>query len=353
MRNLLKYYLKKRITVISVLSAIVLILGITIYTNLNFIHVTHSDTYPSFAINSPLWLVTWTAALLAMIIPAFEFYFKMRKVSIDQQYQLPIKREKLYITKYIVGLIEMLVPTIVSIVLVVVLIATKRDMFDKSFLTPYFFSIVGLAIVLYTSVVFVYTRANTFFDGLINIALWSFLGVAIFAFINQILINFNTDLESPYARYGDASYFFLQSPMTVVHGYFNQNFMNEPFKFEVLSIISVTIFSVIGVVMGFLTVYLLRFEKAEDSMQKSTSYFSYKVLIPIYLFFLVAYSILLDETVYILMPVIVIGGYILYVIYNRSFKITKTDLICFGSSIAGGIVIGFIIAIVDYYAIRG
>ena len=338
MKRLLVYYLKKRIIVISVISFIVMMLGVVAIGNSNFTYYLQSDIWQKHATNSPLWLIVWTGAILATIVPAFEFYFKMRKVSIDEFYQLPIKREGLYITKYIIGLIETLIPTVVAIITVLILLAAKDHVFNTSILVPYCFSIVGLVIVYYTSVVFVYTRCNTFFDGLINIVLWTFLGVAIYGVIDVI---FNFDV----LRYGDASYFFLQSPLTVVHVYFDDVFMNySNADFEPISIISVVLFSVIGVVFGFLTFYLIRFDKAEDSMQKSTSWFSYKMLIPIYLSFLTMYVILEDIDVFVFLLIILICSYIGYVIYNRSFKISRKDLIVFGTTFASSFVISIILS---------
>jgi hypothetical protein len=337
MKRLLKYYLKKRITIIGIISLIVVILGALIIGNSDFISNPVNNTYPKFAINSPLWLVVWTGAILATIVPAFEFYFKMRKVSVDEFYQLPIKREGLYICKCIIGLIETLIPTIIAIITVSILIAVKEHMFNVSFLIPYYFSIIGLVIVYYTTVVFVYTRCNTFFDGLINILLWSFLGVVIYAAINAVLKQLNV------GSFGDATYFFIQSPLTVVHVYFDNMFMNNQMKFEPIMIVSVVLFTVIGIASGFLTLYLLKYDKAEDSMQKSNSWFSYKTLIPVYLGFLTAYTILDDLEIFVVMPIILVCSYIGYVIYNRSFKISKKDLIVFGSTFISSLAISIII----------
>ena len=343
MRRLLTYYLKKRLSVIATISAIVIIIGVVTIGSCSFIRISNSVYYDDYAINSPLWLVTWTGAILATIVPAFEFYFKMRKVSVDEFYQLPIKREKLYLTKYLVGLIETLIPTVIAIITVVILIAVKKDIFDTSALVPYFFSFIGVLIVYYTTIVFAYTRANTFFDGLINIVLYSFVGVVIYSYINSILITVDI------GNYGYSTFFFIQSPMTVVHSYFTTILTNEKIDSEylIMMAISCSVFSVLGIVLGFLTFYLVRFEKAEDSMQKSTSWFSYKTLIPLFVAFLLAYvftDMVLNYIIDSLSAIIIIPicGYIAYVIYNRSFKITKFDLICFGSSIVCGLLVGII-----------
>ena len=48
------------------------------------------------------------------ITPIVEFSFKMKKITMDQAYSLPIKREKLYLTRYIIGFLEIVVPFTLS-----------------------------------------------------------------------------------------------------------------------------------------------------------------------------------------------------------------------------------------------
>ena len=77
-------------------------------------------------------------------------------------------------------------------------------------------------------------------------------------------------------------------------------------------------------------------EKAENSMDISSSWFSYKTFIPIYIVYLS--TDIGSEAIYIILIAII--GYIGYAIYRRSFKIKLCDIITMSVCIT----IGFIIA---------
>ena len=52
--------------------------------------------------NCPIVYYTVISLVLVAVVPLFEFSFKMKKVSVDEFYKFPIKREKLYLVKYII-----------------------------------------------------------------------------------------------------------------------------------------------------------------------------------------------------------------------------------------------------------
>ena len=83
-------------------------------------------------------------------------------------------------------------------------------------------------------------------------------------------------------------------------------------------------------------------EKAEASEGKSNSNFAYNLMIPLYTCFLV--STLLEES-FTTAVIIIIASYLVYVIKNRSFKITKKDWILFGISVLLAFVLRIILNI--------
>ena len=76
-------------------------------------------------------------------------------------------------------------------------------------------------------------------------------------------------------------------------------------------------------------------DKAENSMQISNSWFSYRTMIPIY--FSTICLILCDEGELVSFIFLFVGTYVAYIIFRRSLKIKKWDIIttaiCFVSVI--------------------
>ena len=183
MKKLLAYYLKKRFHIVLILSAIMVTILTVFISNINFIHnapvwdqtYEHIIGYEPVAVNSPIGYLTVFSCLLATIVPLFEFYFKMKKISIDQQYSLPIKREKLFLTKYIVVLFIILASLTIAYIWMIFITSLKENIFNMGYIYLYYPVLIGLTSVLYTIICFVYTRANTFFDGLINILFYIFI----------------------------------------------------------------------------------------------------------------------------------------------------------------------------------
>ena len=108
MINLLKYYAKKRLNIVLLISIILITCGIVLFRE-GFIYET-VQTKLSHCMNSPIKAIGVFSIILCYIVPLFEFSFKMRKVGIDEFYKFPITRRKLYLTKYIVGILEVIIP---------------------------------------------------------------------------------------------------------------------------------------------------------------------------------------------------------------------------------------------------
>jgi hypothetical protein len=115
---MIKYNLKNRTLLILITTIVFLAIGFALYIDgdfLRYYHFYNRVTNQSFNVigpdSSPILFITIMACILCTIIPVIEFSFKMSKISIDQMYSLPIKREKLYMAKFISGFIEILTIT--------------------------------------------------------------------------------------------------------------------------------------------------------------------------------------------------------------------------------------------------
>lgn len=323
MKNMIIYYLKKRWYVILAITIIILFLNIVtidpdyfisnryIYEGVpnDYIVVPQADA-------APIGYMTLFACILATIIPMFEFYFKMRKVSIDQLYSLPIKREKIYLTKYIIGLIETLIPLIINYLVIILIVALSEHMFDFKYIILYLPVLLGLTVVLYTIVSFVYTRGNSYFDGIINVFLYTFILVLPIA----LLASWNIDKNAGW------SWFFTYSPLTCAFRIFENLIENRSSSFNGWDLTTFILFTILAIISFISLLKLNKLDKSENSMQISESWFSYKVMLPTYC---VLGSMLARESI-IIVILIFISTFLGYVIYKRTFKLTKKELLFIG-----------------------
>ena len=108
MRKYLCYEIKKNIWTLFVLSAVCLIPYVaTVSTML----LTYGSEYPA---NPRLGIMAFELIVLAFVVPVYCFSFKMQKRSVDFYYALPLKKEKLYAVKLLVGALLVLVPYTVA-----------------------------------------------------------------------------------------------------------------------------------------------------------------------------------------------------------------------------------------------
>lgn len=340
MRKLLSYYIKKRSNVIIITSLILLTIVFVYLIDARFVwqrdvwnEYTQSYDTVKMAQNSPFPMLAIFAIILSTIVPIFEFYYKMRKINVDQFHALPIKREKIYLTKYIIGLAEILIPLTLCFILSFILIVIKPHIFEMSYFFLYYISLVAGVIVLFTSVSFIYTRCNTFFDGIINILLYSIILVP----VASIIINL---FDVKYNTFGDSTWYFLQSPITRIEVLFEELFEGDKPSVFTSDYLTFIIFGVFGIVSFVLFILLNKKEKSENSMQISNSIFAYKLTLPVYIISLLAIS--LDGSSPILMVLVIIFGYLGHVIYKRSFKLTKYDYISLFVYASTGILLGLL-----------
>ncbi len=332
MIKLLNYFLKKRLQLITIVSVILaIIVFIICYDNKYVYDMRMYDEaagiyyYVKNAVNLPFDSLRFLVIILAIVIPILEFSFKMKKISIDQMYSLPIKREKLYITKYLVGLIEIIIPITISFLFMVLLIICKENLFKTILFIPYYFGLIILTTIIYTLVVFIFTRCNTVIDGVVLIGLYSLVFLSLFTAIKS-------SVNWTFLQY--ISNFSIFTPLKTFNDYMGQFICNKnPYDRIVNEFMwSLIIEIILLVIMTVLFFVLLKKQKAEDAEQISNSYFGYNLMIPLYLFSI--FTMWMTSTLETFAVVLIfVGPYVGYIIKNRSFKPKKMDLILTGVSV--------------------
>ena len=135
----LKYYFKARTMFIGVLTGIVLLLAFIIIKESSFLNYYYAGEKfePVEGPNdAPFAMFSIIAGFLATIIPIYEFGFKMNKISIDQMYSLPIKREKLYLSRFIIGFLEIIIPLAVSFIYCILVVISSEHMYTLIWFLP-------------------------------------------------------------------------------------------------------------------------------------------------------------------------------------------------------------------------
>ena len=342
MKNLFLYYIKKRWIVLLIATFLTLLVSIVVMANSDIFRTYYNGSVSLN--NTGIIYLSVVVAVFASLIPIYEFTFKMRKNSIDLFYSLPVKRYKLFLTKYLIGLLELFIIFTVSFiyVLIFVIISYNKNkeilitygiQFNIIYYLPYYFSILAIGALLFTWVSFFYTRGNTVFDGLLLTALSVFvLMIAVWAFEYTLSI-FKYHFGDEKYRYNSTFiYYTAYSPIVyitqvyerLVKGYNGASYWTS---FIVMSCISIALIP--------LFLILNNNKKAEDTSDIVSEWYLYKLFIPVYIIGL--YTIMPLNAFYLV--IIPIVGYVAYVINNRHFKIKVSDLITLAASSGVGIIL--------------
>ena len=325
MKKYFIFRLKDNLKLIILFSVIALITTYA-YTSSKYINeFNYSSTMGLVRIpkDNPIEIITTIALVLSIIIPIFEFQYRMRKLTVDHLYSLPIKRERIFLTHYFVGFLEIMIPVTVSFFYSLLSFATKEHIFEVKYFIFYYFTLFLSVFIIYSFITFIFMRANTVRDGIFNIIFGFFFFVCVFWLIEK-----GAPTDSV-IRKMDSTRAMCTNPLSTLCDFFQTEmewaakqqalnlgyYRNNPVADFSLGDVLWLIFNfVIAIASFILSIILVKKDKSEDSMGISTSWFSYKTMIPFYMYFFSCISVYTSAIIYFF---IAIGGYILYVIYRR------------------------------------
>ena len=122
----LKYELKKNFWTLVVLTAIaVIVYVVTVSTSKLF----STGTYGIFNQDPQISLIYTILGIFCAVVPVLMYSFKMNKRSVDAFYSLPIKKEKMYLVKTLMGLLLVLIPYTIAYWLGFLTIALRENYF--------------------------------------------------------------------------------------------------------------------------------------------------------------------------------------------------------------------------------
>jgi hypothetical protein len=280
---------------------------------------------------SGLFIFATILGIVASLIPFIELAgFKNRR-NLDTLFFFPIKREKMALAVYISGLFQVIVIYTVTYVAGALFLATNTDYFALGYMLPYYFLSLLLGAVIYSVFMFLFTEGNTVADGVLICLLWIFLlNTASYTVIRQCVEQklWPTSTAMNLTEWG-----IIYTPINHLTVLFQDLIeINHPSRWD-RSVVSIKEHSYMFFVWGAVGIaaaigYVFRFAKkgAEKAGEISTSWLGYRILIPIY-----GYCLILltasdsgPSTMSLLTFALMIIG---YVIYRRSFRLKKSDII--------------------------
>ena len=344
MKKFLKYEFKKNLWALLIISLCCALpyLLLTATSKMTWESTSWVDGTKYTYVNSPgTWLVYVELLALCFGVPVATYRFKMKKRSVDCYYSLPIKKEKLYFIKTLVGLCLVLVPFTISFWGgFLMLLIRPGNPFKMGWFVPQYLGLLFFAICLYGFNAFTFTRANTVGDGIVFMVAYTFVALVVSATGLMVINLINHVWDWNVFEY-------LITPMGSIIFNIKMEALikGDLAKWNVCMFLIPAIFGAIGY---FFLFFSLRYDKGENAEQVSDSWFGYRMLIPVYAACFTGYLGAFGELILFgfLFVSIVVSTFVATMVYRRKFLFPAKNLIMIGVGLGVGIVLAVIIAAV-------
>lgn len=289
--------------------------------------------------------------ILCTVIPVLELSeFKNRR-NLDTLFFFPIERKKMALVHFLSGFAQIVAIYTVTFIAHYVCLVTTADCFLLEYMPLYYLLSLVVGFAMYSFFCFFFHQGNTVVDGIIICALWSgvvYVTMWVFAECCRMIL-WDPDTLNHYSRdvyYGimdHAEWSVVYMPISRLTEIFRElievNRHRIPYIFETTNAYEYlnlwymfVVWTVVGI--GAAIGFIFSFERkgAHLAGEPSSSWLGYKTLIPTYgysLIFMFALNASFDTLLVMVYIMMLVG----YIIYRRSFKIKKSDIIVMGCSI--------------------
>ena len=291
--------------------------------------------------------------VMSGLTPIYMFAYKMNRRSVDMYYSLPLSKTKILIVHFAVGFLGVIAAFTLSYWLGVIVTAVKvRRLAYINFLWIYLACIIP-AFTIYSTVSFLYTRANSMIDGIIFAAAgFLYLAMPFFALesaVNEIVLRPLTLEGLGFTPAGS-----LISIASVLGDrlYRQPNYWDFDFAgvgWRAMSSLSYLLGRIICTLLSIgAAVALILTEKdgkAENCLQISQSVFGFKIAIPLNL---ICLGVILESSLPVLCA-LAFAAFIATVVWKRTIKIGKRQAILLAIYIAVAVTASLAIHIPSYY----
>ena len=305
-------------------------------------------TYGIFNQDPQLGLIYTILGIFCAVVPVLMYSFKMNKRSVDAFYSLPIKKEKMYLVKTLVGLLLVLIPYTIAYWLGFLTIALRENYFHLIYYIPGYFGGLLFGVCLYGIYAFAFTRANRVVDGVVFMLAYTFIGFLIVAGGGEIyysLSGHRSDLAlSHFFSFGGLMAFETNIATLIQEGTIKTNVGDPTASWMPTSDViwepTIFLYPILLAAVGYALMFLLlRREKAENAEQNSDSWFGYRVMIPLYIvafFTCISYSL---DMLPLYICVIAIGAVIMTIVHTRKILFNWRYWVMIAASVAVGLVL--------------
>ncbi len=281
------------------------------------------------AVNSVISAPTVILCILCTLVPVMQFSYRMEARSADLWLSLPVRREKLLLVRILAGLLLAFIPFTAAYWVQFVILACRENAFDLIHYLSFYAVSLPLGALLFGVNSFVFSRANTVWDGLAFLLGWSFLLAMPFLYLNTYVYSF--------WKYVSADAFITYAPLNYAAKWFDglicgdvQSFSEAAYLFPVAAATGLAAYAGLFLCAGR--------DKAESAGQISDSPWGYKTLLPLYIFFFAACNSPDSGSMFwLLSALILVLGFVLYVVYRRSFRLKKQDILLLLLAFAAGV----------------
>ena len=276
MKKYLTYELKRNLLPLAAFTAIACLVC-AIFGATSYIISSYSGTVR--AINSVISAPTVLLCILCTIVPVMQFSYRMETRSADLWLSLPVRREKQLLVRILAGLLLAFIPYTAAYWVQFVILACRENAFNLVHYLSFYAASLPLGALLFGVNSFVFSRANTVWDGLVFLAGWSFLLAMPFLYLDTYIYSFGNSVS--------ADAFITYAPLNYAATWFDALICNETASLpEAAYLFPVAATTGIGAYVG-VFLYAGR-DRAESAGQISDSPWGYKTLLPLYVFFFAA-----------------------------------------------------------------
>ena len=285
--------------------------------------------------------------LMCFIAPVLVYQFKMNKRTVDCYYALPLKKQKLYFVKTLVGLLLVLIPfTIAYWATFLIILIKPNNPYNMGWFVPTYFGMIFFALCLYGFNAFAFTRGNSIVDGIAlmigyqEVLLLIVLLPWVWSRGELFPVKYLLDFVPGWGQ----TFFTLHMEAKIIGANVVSDYTSVEFNMNVMTFLMPALRGVAGFGLFF---FLLKYDKAEDSQQISDSWFAYKTLIPIFAATVIGLieGMLLEISLSVALVVFVmfaISVFVLCIVWRRKFAFGKTGWIVFGVSLGAAVIISII-----------
>lgn len=265
--------------------------------------------------------------IVMIVIVIFRFSSLRNPKEVDLYYALPMSRQKLFLTHFVYGLLQIVfVWTVLYFSSFLTLTLLTQGGYQEGWLFLIYFIVLFYLVVLYSVYTFIFLRANTIFDGIAFIILFQILFLFVSLLFTGRLFMYEPVFNEPFFL----NPYFSVSGLSIYLARLSNGIESYQHSRFILSVPYIIINSVIYLLLaGLLSYYQYRHVdemKTENIGQLSSSKLGYRFYIPAILITSIPNIFFLGAGItYVLIIILISAGFIGSFIYKRGLKITWVD----------------------------